>query len=215
MFKVLIYALFLLFSCVTFGQDLSTKKSKAPDIVLDENNNVVEKKVESIYFNLGAHTEFYNSVQIDDSGSMRKFDKKPVLGAGLQMPFHMFKFMPEVNWVLPQKAGSSKIVKNLFMIRGDLAYDPLDWLRLRAGTSLMWGNQHGSGGSAEVNNGNGTTTFYYPDENRSTLNNTFDLGVEALWNDWALRFQTYTYAIFRNDRRQVSYTVFLSYYWDQ
>lgn len=217
MLKAVIYGFIVFTSCVSFGQDLSTKKSsdQPADITLDENNKVVKKSVESIYFNLGAHTEFYNSVQTDDSGHLRKIDYKPTIGAGVQMPFHSLKFMPELNWVLPQNAGSSKIIKNLFMIRGDLAYDPLQWLRLRLGTSLMWANQQGKGGSAKVNNGNDTSTFYYPDENRSSLNNTFDLGVEGKWREWAIRFQTYTYAIFRSDRRQVSYTLFLSYYWDQ
>lgn len=218
MVKVFIYGLLVSYCCATWGQDLSTKKpkkSRKADIVLDENNNTVEKTIESIYFNLGAHTEFYSSVQVDANGGVRKIDYKPTIGAGLQMPFYAGKFLPEFNWVLPQKAGSSKIIKNLFMIRGDFAYDPLEWLRLRLGTSLMWANQHGQGGSANIRNGNDTSTFYYPDENRSSINNTFDVGIEGKWDDWALRLQTYTYAIFRNDRRQISYTIFLTHYWDQ
>lgn len=218
MLKFLLTAVIVAQGWTAFGQDLSTKPkpdSEKPDITLDENNNVVKKYIESIYFNLGLHTEFYDGVQTTAAGDTRKFDDKPVLGAGLQVPFYSLKFLPEFNWVLPQKAGNSKIMKNLFMIRSDLAYDPLKWLRLRLGTSLMWANQHGEGGSAKVDNGNGTSTFYYPDENRSSINNTFDVGLETKFNDFAIRLQTYTYAIFRNDRRQVSYTLFISYYWDQ
>lgn len=220
MLKGLFYSVFLGLICSTaVAQDLSTRRIKASKkrahITLDENNNPVPKKVESIYFNLGAHTEFYNGVQIDDSGGLRKIDYKPTLGAGLVMPFHSLKFLPEFNWVLPQKAGSSKIIKNLFMFRGDLGYEPIDWLRMRIGTSLMWGNQHGSGGAAKVNNGNSTSTFYYPDENRSTLNNTLDVGVETKLEDWSVRFQTYIYSVFKEERRQISYTIFVSYYWDQ
>jgi hypothetical protein len=176
-----------------------------------------DKIVESWILNIGNHTEFYNSVQINDSGDTRKIEFAPVLGAGLYMPLANYdlKFLPEFNWVLPRSAGSSRIIKNLFMFRADLGYDPLDWLRLRLGTSLLWLNQHGRGGSAKVNNGTGSSTFYYPDENRSSVNNTLDIGVEALFDDWSVRLQTYTYFVFVEERRQVSYTLFLSYYWDR
>lgn len=101
------------------------------------------------------------------------------------------------------------------MLRADFGYNLVDWLRLRMGTSLIWLNQHGKGGSVQMNNGNDTSTFYYPDENRSSLNNTLDFGAEAIWQDWSLRLQTYIYSVFLADKRQTSYTLFISYYWDR
>jgi hypothetical protein len=79
----------------------------------------------------------------------------------------------------------------------------------------MWLNQHGRGGPTNVNNGDDTSTFYYPDENRSSLNNTLDIGAEFFLDEWALRLQTYTYSLLREERRQLSYTLFVSYYWDR
>lgn len=172
-------------------------------------------KIDAVSLNAGFHTEFYNNVQIDDSGGMRKIDYAPTLGVGGYIPLNDgWSFLPELNWVLPRSAGSSQIVKNLVMFRADFGYDPLDWLRLRAGTSLMFLNIHGRGGSTTINNGNDSSTFYYPDENHSSLNNTFDLGLEAMHENWSLRFQTYTYSLFKEERRQVSYTLFVTYYWD-
>lgn len=172
-------------------------------------------QVEGLAVNAGFHTEFYNSVQIDDSGSMRKFDYAPTLGFGASVPLdNAWRFLPELNWVLPRYAGSSRILRNLFMIRGDFGYDPLEWLRLRVGTSLMLLNQHGQGGSTSISNGNSSSTFYYPDENHSSINNTFDLGVEVMYEQWSLRLQTYTYSLFKEERRQVSYNLFLTYFWD-
>ncbi|MCM2349794.1 MAG: hypothetical protein NDI69_07220 [Bacteriovoracaceae bacterium] len=171
---------------------------------------------ETILFNLGTHTEFYNKIQDDSSGGTRKFDFAPTLGAGIKLPLiDHWHFLPEFNWVLPQNAGSDRIIKNTFMLRADFGYDLMDWFRLRAGTSLIWLNQHGRGGSAEINNGNSTSTFYYPDENRSSLNNTLDFGAEVLMQDWALRLQTYVYSVFLAEKRQTSYTLFISYYWDR
>lgn len=173
-------------------------------------------KMDEWTFQFGTHTEFFNNVQTDTSGTQRKFDFAPTVGMGMKFSFSPeWKLLPEVNWVLPFNSGSSGLIKNLFMIRGDLGYEILDWLRLRVGTSLMWLNMHGKGGKTEINNGAGQSTFYNPDENRSALNNTFDLGVEGFFNkEWSARLQTYTYSLFREESRQVSYTLFLSYHWE-
>jgi hypothetical protein len=169
--------------------------------------------IESVYFNAGLHTEFYNKIQNDTSGNFRKFDYGPTFGGGLQLPVYKeLRFLPEFNWVLPRNTDGA--YKNLFMLRGDLSYDPSSWLRVRLGTSLMLQNYHGKGGTVNVNNGNDVSTFYYPDENRTSINNTFDLGIEAMYDDFSLRLQTYTYSLFKEERRQISYTIFLSYYYD-
>lgn len=171
----------------------------------------------AINFNLGAHTEFYNGIQKDTSGGMRKFDLAPTIGMGMDfsLPYESFRLLPEINWVLPQFNDNSKIMKNTFMFRIDAGYRPRDWLQLRLGTSLMLLNQQGRGGSTTMNNGTSTSTFYYPDENRSSWNNTFDVGVETIWENWALRLQTYTYSLFEEKKRQLSYTLFITYYWEK
>jgi hypothetical protein len=172
--------------------------------------------IEKVLLNFGSHTEFYNAVQINESGETRKFQIAPTIGAGVSLPLEYgWRFLPEFNWVLPFKQGSRQVIKNLFMLRADFGHDPFKWLRLRIGTSLMILNQHGLGGSTKIKNGNTTSTFYYPDENHSSINNTFDLGAEYLYQNWSLRLQTYTYSLFQQERRQLSYTLFVSYYLDK
>lgn len=175
-----------------------------------------------IALNIGSHTEFFGTVQNDTSGGMRKLDFAPTVGLGTEIKFQegsSFLFLPEFNWVLPQKAGSSQIIKNLFMFRADIGYLAFNWLRLRMGTSLLLANQHGRGGSTNVNNGNTQSKFYYPSENRSSWNNTLDFGIEFFPTfleepqNWNLRLQTYTYSVFREQQRQISYTLFWTYYW--
>lgn len=188
-------------------------------IVLQCNANAAlfsRENIKEVNLNFGSHTEFYNNVQIDDSGGMRKFDFAPTIGAGLLLPYNeYFKVLPEFNWVLPRFIENQKIMINLFMFRGDVAFEPIDWLRLRLGTSVMILNQHGRGGSTSMNNGNGQTRFFYPDENRSSINNTFDVGLETILESWSFRFQTYTYSLFNQDHRQISYTLFVTYHWEQ
>lgn len=166
------------------------------------------------FLNVGTHTEFYKEVQNDGAGTLRIFDPTLTLGLGIESKLNStFLFLPEANWVLPKDIGNG-IIRNHFMLRADLGYDLLEWIRLRAGTSLMWLNQQGTGGSEQINNGNSTSTFYYPGDNRSSINNTLDFGAEILTSFFSFRLQTYTYSPFNTDKRQISYTVFVSYYWD-
>jgi hypothetical protein len=176
-----------------------------------------ETLFKGINFSLGSHTEFYNAVQNNSSGGLRRFDFAPTFGVGtrLNAGWNHISLLPEITWVLPQLNEETRIIKNVFMLRADLAYDPLEWLRLRLGTSVMWLNQQGRGGTAQIANGNSTSTFYYPDENRSSLNNTFDVGLEAMLDKYALRFQTYTYSLLKPERRQISYSILLTYYWEK
>lgn len=168
-----------------------------------------------IGFNMGSLTESVGEVQISSSGETRSFDFNPAIGASFVFPMSSrFEIIPEINWVLPRKTGEDKVYKNLFMLRADLGYKLVDWLRLRLGTSVMFLNTHGSGGKVSRDNGNGQTTFYRPDSNSSSFNNTFDLGVEALLDVWAFRAQTYTYSLFNEERRQYSYMLMLTYYWN-
>ncbi len=205
MFKRLICLLIsAVFSVVAYAQTEVPAQAEGP----------VTQKAQ-FYLSAGAHTEFYNQLQVDTTGGLRRFDPAPTIGAGLKTPvLGSFLFLPEVNWVLPRKSGD-KIIKNLFMGRTDLGYDPVEWFRIRVGTSLMWLNQHGSGGSVKMNNGNSTATFYNPDQNRSSLNMTLDVGAELLLGPASLRLQTYTYSPLKSELRQLSYTLFLSYYWDR
>src|SRR5690606_9913906 len=122
-------------------------------------------------------------------------------------------WIPEINWVLPREAGEG-VTKNLIMLRTDAAWRGSDWWRLRIGTSLMVNNIKGEGGKKKMNNGSGTADFYVPSESRTSVNNTLDLGAEAFVEDFGFRFQTFIYSLLRSDRRQYSYTLTLSYYYD-
>jgi hypothetical protein len=78
----------------------------------------------------------------------------------------------------------------------------------------MVNNIRGGGGTVTLDNGDSTSEFYLPSESKTAVNNTFDLGAEVFLRSFAFRLQTYTYALARSDRRQVSYTLIASYYHD-
>lgn len=167
-----------------------------------------------IGFHLGTLTEFYDAIQVDDQGTTDKFAINPMLGFSLEIEITPdWMWAPEINWVLPREAGEG-VSKNLLMIRNDAIWRATDILRLRVGTSFMINNIRGQGGSKRLNNGAGTSEFYVPSESRTSINNTLDLGAEALMDEFAFRFQTYIYSLLKSERRQISYSLTLTYYYD-
>jgi hypothetical protein len=176
-------------------------------------SNSFAQQFKDLGFHVGGHTEFYNAIQTDTNGATRKFDPKPLLGFSSEIELNpAWRLGPELLWVLPQ--GSDGVSKNLFMIRLDAIWMGGDWWRLRGGTSLMVNNIRGTGGSVTLENGGSTSEFYLPAESRTAINNTIDFGGELTLRDFAFRFQTYWYAPLKSDRRQMSYALVLSYYYD-
>lgn len=173
-----------------------------------------DQPFDNMGFHLGTLTEFVGSVQTDDQGKKNFFELNPTLGFSTQLTLTpQWIFSPELHWVLPREAGSG-VTKNLFMIRGDFGYAFEDWIRLRVGTSLMVNNIRGTGGTVPMNNGAGQSDFFVPPESQTSFNNTLDLAAEIHSNELALRFQTFWYAILNNEKRQLSYALTLTFYYD-
>ncbi|MBY0517110.1 MAG: hypothetical protein K2P81_09390 [Bacteriovoracaceae bacterium] len=172
------------------------------------------QSLKNIGFHGGSLTEFVGATQVDANGKTETFHFNPMIGFSTEVEMVTdWHLIPEFNWVLPRDAGDG-ISKNLFMIRGDVGWRYSDYWRLRMGTSIMVNNIRGSGGTKSMNNGSGSSDFYIPAESKTAYNNTLDLGVEALLDDFGFRFQTYIYSPLRSDRRQYSYSLTMSYYYD-
>ena len=220
MFKTLSISTYFLTSLLSLQQIALAAPSKAlksrtqPKSAAQKETNANKIDFDNLGFHLGSLTEFVGSVQIDDSGKKNFFEINPFIGFSTQISLSPdWVFLPEFNWVLPREAGSG-ISKNLFMVRGDFGYNYQDWLRLRVGSSLMINNIRGAGGSRPMNNGSGQSDFFLPPESKTSINNTLDLGIELHSEELALRFQNYWYAILNNERRQLSYSLTLTYYYD-
>lgn len=174
----------------------------------------IAQRFKNIGFHLGGLTEFYNAIQVDTHGQKNKFDFDPLIGASTDVTINeSWALVPEIDWVLPRDAGDG-VTKNLFMLRLDGAWKGGDWWRLRIGTSLMINNIKGKGGTKTVNNGGGTSDFYIPPDSKTSVNNTLDLGGELMYEQVAVRLQSYLYAPLKKDRRQISYSVIFTYYYD-
>lgn len=173
------------------------------------------RRFKNLGFSAGTLTEFVGFTQINDKGDRGKFAWNPYLGFSADIEINpTWTMIPEINWVLPREAGNSGISKNLFMFRMDAAHSIFDQLRLRYGTSFMVLNTRGPGGTAEINNGTGTSSFYVPKESQTAINQTLDVGMDLIYESISIRFQTFIYSPFNNLKRQWSYAIGVTYFYD-
>mgnify|MGYP001627352412 CR=1 FL=1 len=181
---------------------------------LAEASDDLTQRFKNIGFHLGSLTEFVGEIQVDDKGTTETFSVNPALGFSLDIELNEdWALIPELHWVLPREAGPG-VSKNLFMLRTDFAWRGADLWRLRAGTSLMVNNMRGEGGTRTLNNGSSTSDFYVPAESRTSVNNTLDFGGELLLDSFALRTQLFIYSPLKSERRQYSYLLVATYYYD-
>lgn len=184
-------------------------------LLANSETDLLTKSIKNVGLTFGSFTEFYNAVQIDDSGGQNGHEFNPLLGISgdLKLSGH-FILVPEILWVLPRNTSSDKVVENLFALRSDLGYFATDYLKLRIGTSIMINNIRGQGGSKMISNGNSESRFYAPNQSRTAINQTLDFGLDYIYQSFGARFQTYIYSVFKSEQRQVSYALALTYYYD-
>lgn len=168
------------------------------------------KKFETASFQAGTWLENLGQVRANRSDDTNGFGITPFISASSAYNISsQHQIIPEVGYVIQQ--SSHKVTKNLFFFRADYAYSVYEWLKLRAGSSLMILRQSGSGGEDTLNNGNTTETYFIPEEGRNTYNQTLDLGVEFIQKEISTRMQVYTYAPFEEERRSFTFSLSLNY----
>ncbi len=207
-----------LYASSLWAQSFKKSTAQAPAKVPSNtslNSHELSPHFKNLGFSFGTLTEFVGLTQTNEDGSRDRFAFNPYVGFSTDIEMNQsWRFVPELNWVLPRTAGDSGITKNLFMFRADFGHHLLDELRLRYGTSLMVLNMRGRGGTQEVENGNGTSTFYLPSESQTAVNHTLDLGADFYLLPFSVRFQTFIYSAFNNERRQWSYALGVTYFYD-
>jgi hypothetical protein len=191
-------------------------------ITLTLSSNLFAAKNKNLFKNItltmGNWFENFKEVQTDSNGSTDNYKIAPYFSLSMDYKYNTdFTIIPELGWVITRKAGDSKIKKNLFFTKIDLAYYVKDNFRLRAGTSLMILNISGSGGEKTLPNGDGQDTYYLPSENRTALNQTLDFGIEYIIERFSIRGSSYMYAFIDSKERMTTYSTSISYLlpWDE
>jgi hypothetical protein len=166
---------------------------------------------------IGSLSEFIGNVQIDDNGSRNGLEFNPLFSLGAQAKtLYELSIYPEFIWVIPRSIDSNKVTEYMFFFRSDFSHDELsffnDKLKIKFGTSLIFNMIRGEGGEIILSNAGQSQAFYLPAENRTSINNTFDLSLDYQINhQLAVRLQTIHYQLFNAERRALSTIIQLTY----
>lgn len=178
------------------------------------------KKSNNYLFNnvtvsFGNWMEFVGDVQITKGGTKNSLfhsQYTPYFSFAVDYPIKdKWSLMPELGYVIQREAGDSRIKKNLFFIRTDIAYLLKKWLKLRVGSSLMILNITGNGGEKTLPNAGSSEVYFLPSQRRTALNQTLDFAVETIYDRLSLKFASYIYAWNEEPDRMVSYSISLNY----
>ena len=171
-----------------------------------------KKNFKNLYANFGTWQEYYKQVQSSRDGDLNSFEFKPYLSVGIDYELtNEQAIVSELGYVIREDIGDSTVTKDHFFLRFDYAYRALEWLRLRAGTSFMWVTYSGDGSEQTLPNGNTTEVYFAPSERRNTFNQTLDLGVEFIKEQYSFRLQSYIYAFNEEEERLTSFSASLNY----
>ena len=167
----------------------------------------------TITIQAGTWLENYNEVRTSQSdGRNSDLDLVPFIGLGIEYQIHETHHLNIETAYIIQRTKKA-ISKNHFIIRTDYTYFPINWLKLKAGTSLMIMSLSSNGGEETLGNGTSTGVYYIPEETRTAYNQTLDFGIEFIFKKMSLRLQNYIYAWSDSKQRMVSTSLSLNFFY--
>ena len=163
--------------------------------------------------NVGGYVPFGISTQKKEDGGRNTFSFKPMIGVNMVMPIPNMShvFLPEFG-IIPQGKEYDEYSKTTLYFLLDVGYLITDRFLLRYGLGTFMTKISGDGSVLTLPNGDGTATFYRPNEGETSWNTTLDLGFEfAIDANNALRFETYMFS-WLSSARKFSYSLSYAHY---
>lgn len=164
--------------------------------------------------NFGTHIPYAFKAQNDMSGSSQKFDINPFVSvAGTYRLARSHFFLPELGYIHHTDRADNTSVSTLFLLY-NFGFHFAGPVMVRYGLGTFITRISGDGGEVRLGDGEGTSTFYTPDESVRTYYSTANLGLEYRFSsDWAGRFEGHVMGPMSSEKRKFSYTLSASYYW--
>ena len=167
----------------------------------------------TIMYSAGTYVPYFNKAQTSNSGDTQKFDLTPYAGIGKQ--FHLAGpqyFLPELG-VAYWLENAKKTQKSMVFIHYNFAYVLSPSIIWRYGLSTQWYRIKGEGGTVNLRNGNGTSTFDAPSKTVTSYFTTFNLGSEFfLDKQRSIRFDLQIMNVNRFEDKAYNYLLTLNFY---
>lgn len=166
-----------------------------------------ENYLKQTQFGFGLHNSFPFSTVRNDSGSKDLFAVTPALMVNARLINNKWLFLPEFDFIpfFSRPNNYKKVITRLGLIGG---YFYRDNIELRGGVSFFRTTLSGDGGTAVMENGTSTATYYLPKDANESYNTTVDIGGEYSFKEhYSVRSDWNIYQIFSSDKRKISFTI--------
>lgn len=168
-------------------------------------------------FWLGAGTTTRNvgSAQNELSGDTVTFGFNPTLIVGTTLPFFFpgIYLSPGIGYAKYLSNNKDNTSRNEIILQYHLAQEIIPAFYLRYGFSNTITKIGGDGGTVSLKNGDSTSTFYVPEETKTSFMGSLDLGFEMLLEStFGARLQLSVDRFLSSERRRLSHLLTMNYY---
>lgn len=165
---------------------------------------------------MGNLCEFVGKIQTDDTGSTNVCSFNPYLAAFVDYPINnKFFLSPELGFSIPKSGRDESITKMSIVALANAKYK-FSSFHLIGGAGLFFTRISGSGGTQELSNGTGTSSFPMPESTVYTRNFILNLGVGTSFNpEWSADIHTYVFNAETSEDRAFSIAINGTYHFGE
>lgn len=164
---------------------------------------------------VGNLSRFYKQIQTDENGSMNSWEFNPYLAAEIEWNFFpRLSVYPSFGFNFPEKGRDENITRMTFFTILPVGYRYHDFLA-RMGTGLYMIRISADGGTNDLNDGLGTTSFPVPDGAATSINVITYAGLEYFAHKkLSIRAEIFVLNIIDSLSRSYCYTAAINYHFE-
>lgn len=165
-------------------------------------------------FGAGLMNQSIGKFQTSSDGSKAKFNHRVLVEAGLEYELNSDFFLAsDFGLLWPGGSDSDFITKRVFYLNFHGGFNINEELSFRLGGGMTFTNISGEGGTVDLPNGTGTTSFIVPDQSSTARNVTFN--VAALYHlspEYSVKIETFVFNIINSRNRTFNYALTARYH---
>jgi hypothetical protein len=176
-----------------------------------------QAKAYDFTLSLGNLCEYVGKIQTDESGSTNVCQFNPYLASSLDMYFNPdLALSPEAGFSIPKHGRDENITKMTLFALANLKYKFNSSVHAIGGLGLFFTRLSGKGGTEDLNNGNGTSSFPLPDATVYSRNFIVNLGAGVDFNqNWGADLHTYIFNALKSEDRAFSIAINGTYHFGE
>jgi hypothetical protein len=165
-------------------------------------------------FGAGLMNQSIGKFQSSSDGSRSKFNHRLTLEAGLEYDLNADFFLAgDLGALWPGGTDDAFITKRVFYANFHTGLNINEEFSFRLGGGLTFTNISGEGGTVELQNGTGTTSFIIPDQSSTARNVTFNIaGLYHFDSEYSVKLETFVFNIINSRNRTFNYALTARYH---